>query len=130
MTMQGAHTRYRTNVEDPHRCQFVGRSRVSGGIPRKIHAWRRSARGADYYHVNVSLSDRRTHAPLADAHVDIQVEQIGLSSESQSLELMGSGTASYGNYVRMQRNTPYVITVQVQSPGAAPTNARFEYRPD
>lgn len=93
---------------------------MHGGVPR----------GADYYHVNVSLSDRRTHAPLTDAHVDIQVEQIGLSSESQSLELMRSGTASYGNYVRMQRNTPYVITVQVQSPGAAPTNARFEYRPD
>ncbi len=91
---------------------------MHGGIPS----------GPDYYHVNISLSDRTTHAPIADAKVDVQVEQVGLSGESRSLELMTSGTASYGNYVRMKRSTSYVITAQVRTPGSsAPIKARFDY---
>jgi cytochrome c5 len=94
---------------------------MHGGVPD----------GSDYYHVNISLSDRSTHAPIADAKVDIQVEQVGFSSESKSLELMTSGTASYGNYVRMKRNTSYVIIAEIRAPGSpVPTKARFDYWSD
>ena len=94
---------------------------MHGGIPP----------GADYYHVNVSLWNHATSAPITNAQVSVQIEENGRAVESKTLEPMAPGTGSYGNYVRMQKNTPYVIDVQVRTPGSpGVTNAKFKYRTD
>jgi cytochrome c5 len=91
---------------------------MHGGVPS----------GADYYHLNVSLIDAKTNAPINDAQVEVRIEQPGLTSESKTLEPMAVGAASYGNYVRMRRGAQYVITVHVRAPGwPQGTEARFEH---
>ena len=95
--------------------------KMHGGVPK----------GRDYYHVNVALVDSASSLPIGEAHVVIQVEQPGLSNESKVLQPMAIGAASYGAYLRMQRKTPYLITVRVQPPGSSRiTEARFEHRHD
>lgn len=92
---------------------------IHGGVPR----------GKDYYYVNVSLADRKTHAPVAGARVDVDVQEVGLSSHSTHMEPMPGGPGSYGNYVKIKKDTPYVVIVQVQTPDTlGTTKARFEYR--
>ena len=42
---------------------------------------------------------------------------------------MAVGAASYGNYVKLQKKTPYLITVRVQTPGSTRTlEAKFDHR--
>lgn len=92
---------------------------MGGGVPH----------GDDYYYVNVSLADRKTHNPIPRARVAVEVQEVGLSSESKNLQPMPGGPGSYGNYVRMKKDTPYVVTVQVQTADTiGVTKARFEYR--
>jgi cytochrome c5 len=96
---------------------------MHGGVPR----------GADYYHVNVTLWDHATSAPINDAQVAVEIEALGLptASESKSLEAISPGTGSYGNYVTMKRHASYAITVQVRTPrSSAVTRATFEYKLD
>lgn len=92
---------------------------MHGGVPS----------GAGYYHVNISVADRESHAPIGGAKVDIQVDRAGASSESKKLEPMMNSAGSYGNYVRMKSDAAYVITANIQVPGSsAPVHARFDYR--
>ena len=92
---------------------------VAGGVPR----------GADYYYINVSLADNKTQAPIANARVEVDVQEVGLTSESKNLEPMSAGPGSYGNYVHMKKNAAYVVTVQVRTAdNAGATKARFEYK--
>jgi cytochrome c5 len=97
---------------------------MHGGVPR----------GPDYYHVNVSLWDHATGAPVDDAKVAVEIDTLGTpaASELKSLEpTMALGAGSYGNYVIMKRHAGYAITVQVQTPRtSAVTRARFEYKLD
>ena len=94
---------------------------MHGGVPR----------GADYYHVNVTLWDHATNAPITNAQVSVQIGENGRAGESKTLEPMAAGTGSYGSYVRMQENRSYEITVQARTPGSpGVTNARFKYRTD
>jgi len=94
---------------------------MHGGIPS----------GAGYYHVNVSLLDARTQAPIDGAQVEVRFERPGLGSESKSLEPMAIGAASYGNYVKLREKTAYHVTVRVRKPGATRTvEAKFEHRFD
>lgn len=88
------------------------------------------SRGADLYHVNVSLFDRGSKAPIEDARVEVRVDEPGLTSESKTLEPMTVGTPSYGNYFTLRRDRHYVITVRVQSPALSQAaEARFEHDP-
>ncbi len=90
---------------------------MHGGVPK----------GAGYYHVNVSLYDAVTGAPIKDAHVQMQFDQLGLGSVVAELEPMAIGLGSYGNYVKPQARTPYRITLQILRPKATRTvDARFE----
>jgi len=92
---------------------------MHGGIPNE----------PDYYHVNVSLLDAKNQTPINDASVEIRIEQPGLSSASKTLEQMAVGAASYGNYVKLQKKTTYLITVRVQAPGSTRTvEAKFDHR--
>jgi cytochrome c5 len=93
---------------------------MHGGVPS----------GAGHYHVNVSLFDGASHAPISDARVDVRIERRGgVGSESKTLEPMAiSNAPSYGNYVRMAGKASYVITVWVQrSQPSVPIEARFEH---
>jgi cytochrome c5 len=87
--------------------------------------------GAEYIHLNVSLVDAKTEAPVNDARVEVQIEEPGVTSASKTLEPMGVGGASYGNYVRMKPKTSYLITVRVHAPSwPRGVEARFEHSTD
>ncbi|MBI3045268.1 MAG: cytochrome c5 family protein [Betaproteobacteria bacterium] len=93
---------------------------MHGGVPR----------GSGYHHLNISIFDSATNAPVAGARVDAKVEQVGVSSESNVLEPIAiRGAGGYGNYFRMSGRTPYRITVRIRKPGAAQSvEAQFEHR--
>jgi cytochrome c5 len=98
-------------------------------VERSMHGGPPS--GAGYYHINVSLADARTRAPIDHAQVEVQIEQPGITSESKMLEAMAVGAASYGNYLRMKRKTPYLVTVRVHAPGwPRGVEAKFEHAID
>ena len=95
-------------------------STMHGGIPS----------GDDYYHVNISLLDKRKNAPIRDAKVEARVAS-AMGSEVKPLESMAiDGTVSYGNYFRLAGRNPHVITVIVSRPGSQPLEARFDFRRD
>jgi cytochrome c5 len=94
---------------------------MHGGIPS----------GSGYYHINVSLLDATAQSPIGDALVEVRLEQPGLTSAWTALEPMAVGAASYGNYLKPQRKTAYLITVRVQRRGATQAvEARFNHRFD
>lgn len=92
---------------------------IGGGVPS----------GADYYYVNVSLADSKTQAPVANARVAVDVQEVGLASQSKNLEPLPAGPGSYGNYVRIKKNAAYVVTVEVRTNDTlGATKARFDYK--
>lgn len=94
---------------------------MHGGVPS----------GAGHYHVNVSLFDGASSAPISDARVDVRIQQRGgVATESKTLEPMVFRNApSYGNYVRMGGKATYVMTVRVRtSQRSDPVEASFEHR--
>ncbi len=92
---------------------------MHGGIPR----------GSGYYHVNVSLFDEKSRAPIDDAHVQMQYEQPGLTSAETELEPMAIAAGSYGNYIKPQRRSRYRITLRIHSPRATrAVEAKFEHQ--
>jgi cytochrome c5 len=94
---------------------------MHGGVPG----------GAGYYHLNLSLADAKTHAPVGGASVEVEVEQPGITHTSAKLEPMAVGPASYGNYVRLKPHTAYLITVHVRAPAwPRGVDAKFEHRTD
>jgi hypothetical protein len=96
-------------------------SSMHGGIPS----------GKGYYHVNVSLFDSKTKAPITDAEVRATVSDPVMGGESKNLELMAIGNAvSYGNYFWIATANPHTITVRIERPGMArPLTASFDFNP-
>ena len=91
---------------------------MHGGVPK----------GPGYYHLNVSLLDRTSNAPIPDAKVEVRIERPGLGGELKTLEPIPLGGASYGAYVNASRETTYQLIVRVRVPGSpAPVEARFEH---
>jgi cytochrome c5 len=89
---------------------------MHGGIPE----------GTDYYHVNVTLRDEDSRAPIDDAQVRIELARAGWTSSPTELEPMPYG-GSYGNYVKPQPGAKHLITLHVKRPGAVRTvEAKFE----
>ncbi|HXF65197.1 MAG TPA: c-type cytochrome [Burkholderiales bacterium] len=95
---------------------------MHGGVPR----------GAGYYHLNVSLFDAATGAPVTGARVEARVEEVGLSSTTKALEPVRLGNAtSYGQYFRLGDRASHRITIKIQKPGAPkPVEVVFEHRSD
>jgi cytochrome c5 len=92
---------------------------MHGGVPK----------GSGYYHVNVSLLESSGNAPINGAQVEVLLEEPGMARESRTLEAMGIGAASYGNYLKVRTNAPYIVTVRVRKPGSSRIEeARFERR--
>jgi hypothetical protein len=96
-------------------------SSMHGGIPT----------GKNYYHVNISLFDGKTRAPIADAQVEASVREPVSGGETKKLELMTlNNQQSYGNYFRMSGTNPYTITVKIRKPGmAGAIEAKFDFKP-
>lgn len=92
---------------------------MHGGIPK----------GSGYYHVNVTLYDAKSRAPIDDAKVQIQLKEPGLNFTTTELERMAIGSGSYGNYTKPEPGSRYVITLRVDRPGATqPVEAKFNHR--
>jgi len=105
------------------------RSFPSDSIERTMHGG--IPGGSGYYHVNVSLLDAKSQTPIDNAHVEVRLEQPGLTSSTAALEPMGVGAASYGNYVRPRGKTAYLVTVRVIKPGTTrAVEAQFNHRFD
>lgn len=91
---------------------------MHGGIPS----------GDDWYHVNVTLLEQASHAPITDARVEAQVSKAGPAMSSKELEPMAIGQGSYGNYFRLRPRTSYRVSVRVRTPGSpGPVEAEFRY---
>jgi cytochrome c5 len=91
---------------------------MHGGIPS----------GSGYYHVNVSLYEQKNRSPLADARVYMQYKQPGLTSAETELEPMAVGAGSYGDYIKPQPRSRYIITVRIKKPQATrAVEAKFEH---
>ena len=92
---------------------------MHGGVPRR----------GGYYHVNVSLFDEMTRAPVNDAQIEMHLEQRGLTSIETELEPMLNGVGSYGNFIKPQPETTYFIALHIARPGVPRVvEARFEHR--
>jgi cytochrome c5 len=93
---------------------------MNGGVPS----------GAGYYHLNVSLLDARTKAPVGDAKVEMRVQQVGMSGVTKALDKMDvNGVPSYGDYFRLRWSSTYRITVSIRTPrSASPVKVAFEHR--
>ena len=91
---------------------------MHGGIPQ----------GSGYYHLNVSLFDAKSRAPIDNAQVQMRFEQAGRTGTLTKLERMEIGAGSYGNYVKPQPRYPYNINLRIEMPGATQAvEARFEH---
>ncbi len=91
---------------------------MHGGVPK----------GSGYYHLNVSLYDRVSNAPITDAMVEVRIERLGMGGESKTLEPIPLGAASYGSYVKVMRKTPYQVIVRIRTANSpSPVEARFEH---
>jgi len=93
---------------------------MHGGIPS----------GTGQYHLNVSLFDAKTGAAIPDAQVEVEVDEVGMTSESKTLEpIVIHDTASYGNYFKLRGKTSYVIIVRVKKPDSSRSvEAKFEHK--
>lgn len=85
--------------------------------------------GKDYYHLNISLSDHKSGAPLADAQVTLKVSD-GLTVQSKTLPLKAAkGVVSYGEYFRLSSGSAYTIQAEIRRPTlVSPIVASFDYR--
>ena len=103
-----------------HRRRVDAESAMHGGVPR----------GEDYYHLNVSLYDSATKAPVTDAAVTATVSDPVMGGQTKSLELMAIGEGiSYGNYFQIAGLNPHIITVRIDRPGApGPITASFDFK--
>lgn len=91
---------------------------MHGGVPS----------GKNWYHLNVSLLDKSTQAPIEHAQVRASVGEVGSNGETKQLEAMDIGQGSYGEYFRMTPHTSYSVTLLVRAPGSAgPVEAQFRY---
>jgi cytochrome c5 len=101
----------------------------SGSVERTMHGG--IPKGKGYYHINVTLRDAKSQAPVEDASVELRLEQPGLTSATVMLEPLGVGAGSYGNYVKPARQAEYLITVSVRKRGSSEVvDAKFDHRFD
>jgi hypothetical protein len=81
--------------------------------------------------VTISLFDRRTRAPIADADVEATVVGTGTRGEVKVLEPMVlNDTVSFGNYLRLPAGKDsYTIAVAIRRPGEPrPVETKFAFQ--
>jgi cytochrome c5 len=105
---------------DPHRKLADGMEVFLGVAPA----------GKGVYHVNISLRDAASRAPIQDAAVEVRVAN-PLGGTTRKLEMKTfNGAAGYVNDFRMEGRDTYTITAQIRRKGAPrPTEVTFEFKP-
>ena len=85
--------------------------------------------GKGYYHVNISLADSKSQAPVTDAEVKVRVSD-GMTSETHTLGLLAANnTVSYGAFYRFSSGSAYNITAEIRRPGVPGTiEAKFDFK--
>ena len=85
--------------------------------------------GKGYYHLNISLADNKSRAPVTDAQVTMRVSD-GMRTETKTLGLVAANNVvSYGNFFRFSSGSTYNITTEIKRPGVPGTvEAKFEYK--
>ena len=85
--------------------------------------------GRGYYHLNISVEDNKTRAPVTDAQVTMQVSD-GMTVETKALERLAANNAvSYGNFFRFTSGNSYNITTEIKRAGmASAVTAKFEFK--
>ena len=85
--------------------------------------------GRGYYHLNISVEDNKTHAPVTDAQVTMQVSD-GMRVETRTLERLAANNAvSYGNFFKFSSGTAYNITAEIKRPGTpGAVTAKFQFK--
>lgn len=85
--------------------------------------------GRGYYHLNISLADNKTQAPVTDAKVTIQVSD-GMTLQTRDLTLVAANNAvSYGGFFRFDSGSAYNITTEIKRPGLpGAAVAKFEFK--
>jgi cytochrome c5 len=85
--------------------------------------------GKGYYHLNISLADNASRAPVTDAQVIMQVSD-GMRTETKTLGPVAANNAvSYGNYFRFSSGSSYNIKTEIKRPGlASPIVANFDFK--
>lgn len=74
-----------------------------------------SARGAGAHHIVIALFDAATGKRLPHATVLARVEPLGGAAKEKTLEPMQiAGTLTFGNFFRMDADTPYVIHLRIR----------------
>ncbi|MEX0915097.1 MAG: c-type cytochrome, partial [Wenzhouxiangellaceae bacterium] len=79
---------------------------MHGGIPT----------GSGYYHINVSLFEEKSRAPVKDAQIQMEFRTPGLGTTRIALEPMLPGSGSYGTYVRPRPGNRYIIMLRIKRP--------------
>lgn len=94
-------------------------SEMHGGIPR----------GANYYHVNISLADNKTRTNISDAAVSVKIFN-AIGGQTKALELFSENNAiSYGNYFQLQPGTAYTVMAQIRRPDMPNViEAQFDFK--
>ena len=105
---------------DPHRKVADGMEIFLGVAPA----------GKGVYHINISLRDAASGAPIKDAAVEARVAS-PLGGTTKKLQAKSfNGAPGFVNDFRMEGRDAYTITAQIRRKGAArPTEARFEFKP-
>lgn len=85
--------------------------------------------GKDQYHLNISLTDHRTGAAVADAQVMLRVSD-GMAMQTKTLNLLAANNAvSYGEFFRLSSGSAYTIQAEINRPGLVrPIVTNFDYR--
>lgn len=105
---------------DPHRKVVDGMEVFLGIAPA----------GKGSYHVNISLRDTASNAPIKDATVEARVAN-PLGGATKKLEPKTFNDApGYVNDFRMEGRDAYTITAQIRRPGSGRSSeVRFDFKP-
>lgn len=82
------------------------------------------------HHVNVTLRDEKSHAPIDNAQVEVSITNPVMGTETKKLSRTAlDKTVSYGNDFRLSGKETHTITVRIRRPqrtGVA--EAKFEFK--
>ena len=79
-------------------------------------------------HVNITVRDDKTQAPVDDAQVEVTITNPVMGTESGKLRSAGAKSGSYGADFRMSGTEPHTITVRIRRPNQRATQAQFIYK--
>ena len=86
--------------------------------------------GKGVYHINISLRDATSRAPIKDAVVEARVANALGGTTKKLAAKTFNDAAGFVNDFRMEGRDAYTITAQIRRKGAArPSEVKFEFKP-